>query len=84
MSGKGCINSEFQRGRGRMHLASAYVLHLLNHLVLDFEVCGRGQMNEWKSRVYQTGECQRRARGGVKIVNLVEDGVANLVGKLGG
>ena len=22
---------------------------LLNHLVLDFEVCDRGQMNEWKS-----------------------------------
>ena len=39
-------------------------------------MCGRGQVNEQKSRVYRTG--------GVKIVNLVGDGVANLVGNLGG
>ena len=31
------------------NMASAYVLHPLNRLVLDFEACGRGQMNEWKS-----------------------------------
>ena len=33
-----------------MDLASAYVLCPLNYLVLDFEACGRGQMNKQKSR----------------------------------
>ena len=66
-----------------MDLASAYVLRPLNHLVLDFEVCGRGQMNEWKSGSMldqRMSEETKRARGGVKIVNLVGNWVANLVG----
>ena len=33
---------EFQSWCGQMDLASAYVLCLLNRLVLDFEVCGSG------------------------------------------
>ena len=52
-----------------MDLASAYVLRPLNHLVLDFEGCGRGWMNEQKSggvldRSLLEGTL--RVRGGVK------------------
>ena len=44
-------------------------------------------MNERKPGVIRTRDCQkglREQRGGVKIVNLVRDGVANLFGNLGG
>ena len=40
---------EFQNGCGQMDLASACVLHPLNHLVLDFKVGVRGQVNERRS-----------------------------------
>ena len=55
-----------------MDLALAYVLYPLNHLVLDFEACDRGQMNKQKSRGIPDQsllEGTQRVRGGVKIVN---------------
>ena len=63
-----------------MDLASDYVLCPLNRLVLDFKACDRGQMNERKSGDIldqSLSERTLRVRGGVKVVNLVRDEVAN-------
>ena len=58
--------AEFRSRCGQMDLASACVLHPLNHLVLDFAVWVRGQMNEWRSGGVPDRRHQRglRARGG--------------------
>ena len=68
-----------------MDLASAYVLHPLNHLVLNFKVWQRSdeRVEVWSILDQRLSEGTERARGGVKMVNLVGDGVANLVGNLG-
>ena len=63
-----------------MDLASAYVLRPLNRLVQDFEVCDRGQTNKWKSRGvldWSLLEGAWRVRGGVEVVNLIGDNIAN-------
>ena len=63
---------EFRSGCRQMDLASACVLCPLNHLVLDFAVWVRGQVNEQRFR----GVLVRRwwrglgARGGVKACNI--------------
>ena len=42
-----------------MDLALAYVLHPLNHLVLDFVAGSRGWMNERRSGCISDQSCQR-------------------------
>ena len=54
----------FQNGCGQMDLASACVLHPLNHLVLDFEVGVDGQMNEQRSGGYTGPEMVARIDSG--------------------
>ena len=70
------VVTEFQSGYGQMDLASACVLHPLNHLVLNFVVCVRGWVNEQRSGGVPDLRCWRglRARGEVKVVILIGRG----------
>ena len=62
-----------------MDLASAYVLHPLNRLVLDFLVWNRGWMNEQRSGGILDRRCQRglESKGKSQDVKLNEDEVVN-------
>ena len=53
------VVTEFQIWCGQMDLASAYVLHPLNHLVLDFVAWNRGWVNEQRSGGILDQRCQR-------------------------
>ena len=63
---------EFWNGCRQMDLASACVLHPLNHLVLDFEVGVDGRMNEWRSGGIPDWRWRRglAARGGGRTGNI--------------
>ena len=63
---------EFWNGCGQMDLASACVLHPLNHLVLDFKVRVDGWMNERRSGGILDWRWWRglTARGGVRTSNI--------------
>ena len=59
MSTPDLVVVEFQSWCGQMDLASAYVLHPLNRLVLDFVVWNRGWVNKRRSRDIPDWRCQR-------------------------
>ena len=71
---------EFQSGCGQMDLASAYVLHPLSRLVLDFMVWNRGWVNEWRSGGIPDWRCQRGLESEGKSVKLFGDKVVNGLG----
>ena len=59
---------EFRSGCGQMDLTSAYVLHPLNHLVLDSVMWNRGRVNEQRSggmdrRCWRGPESEGRSQG---------------------
>ena len=63
-----------------MDLASAYVLHPLNCLVLDFVAWNRGfgeRAEVWRYTRPEMLERTLRVRGGVKDVKFNQDEVAN-------
>ena len=66
------IVMEFWNGCRQMDLASACMLHPLNHLVLDFKVGFDSWMNEQRSRGIPDWRWWREltVRGGVRIDNI--------------
>ena len=68
-----------------MDLASAYVLHPLNRLVLDFVVWNRGWVNEQRSGGIPHRRCWRglESEGKSQDVKLNKDEVVNGLGLRG-
>ena len=73
------VVAEFWSWCRQMDLASAYVQHPLNRLVLDFVTWNRGLVMSGGPKVYQTGDVGEdlRVKGRDKVVRLIGDKVAN-------